>query len=395
MAQQANPFLRGRPVGIVKEAGRTCIIAASKEAKKYGIKTGCRLDEAKKLAPDIEIVPADFTMYLFATKQFMNLLTELAPQVEIFSLDEAFLDVSECQKLYPDLRKFGKQIQDGIQEVLGEFVTSNVGISYNRFLAKMAGETAPKGSITRITTKNLDHYLLNTDYEDVCGIGFRLAAKLRSYGLTNLYSLNLVPDDWLLEKFGKFYARELRKMSQGEEPHFLTLIDSNPHMKGVGRSITGWKLCDSEYSIKATLYNLAAEACHKARAMGLAGRYISVSLYGDQKRWSDFITLKHYVNHTDEMFDYIYNRMYKQWQRSFRIIKFAVYLGKLRPTSEISLQWFPTWQRKENIYAAIDAVSKKYGIHTSTPASMLKHKIIRPEVTGFLGDKQYQFKCKD
>jgi DNA polymerase-4 len=389
MAQQANPLLRGKPVGILKESGRSCIIAASKEAKKLGIKTGCNVSEAKRIYKNIVLVPADFDMYIYGTKKLHQMLTSISPKVEIYSLDEAFIHLEDCKKLYPNLRSLANELQVRVRETLGNYVTCNVGISWNRFLAKMASETAPKGTIAEIYEGNLDHYLMNTELADVCGIGHALEPKLRSFGINNLYDINLLDDTWLLEHFGKQWARELRKMSKGEEPHHLTLIDHLEHSKGVGRSITGWELVDDERDIKRVLANITAEMCSKARKMGLAGRYISVGLYGSQWYWGKHITLKHYSNHTDEVFNFIWNHLIAQWDKSFRVIKFAVYLGMLQ--KDVNQQLLPRWQKMDKVYKSMDQVNKKYGQHTLMSATMLGGKIIYEEVNGFLGDKQYQF----
>src|SRR3989344_3851041 len=98
--QQANPFWRGKPVGILKAAGRTCVIAASVEAKRHGVKTGARLSEAKKICPQIILVPADFDKYADITYRFINICKSYSPYVEVFSLDECFIDVTETEKFW-------------------------------------------------------------------------------------------------------------------------------------------------------------------------------------------------------------------------------------------------------------------------------------------------------
>lgn len=388
ISQQQHRQLRGKPVGIVKEKGRTCLIAVSKEAKKFGVKTGCRLAEAQRLCPEIITWPAEFDLYLETTKKLHQMFLSLVPDVDLFSLDEAFLDLSDCNQYYPDLHQFGRLVQEKIFETLGEVVTCNVGISWNKFLAKMASETAPKGSITEITRDNLDQYLLETDFEDICGIGHRLAPRLKALGIDNLYALNLFTDDWLVEHFGKFYARELRKMSRGEEPHFLGLPEL-PAMKSVSRSITGWDLCADETEIRRVIYNLTAEVCTKARKMSLTGRQVGISLSGEDRGWRDHITLKAATNQTHEVFDLLYHRLYRSWQRDFKIIKFRVRLGLLE--SDIQPKLFGQWQRFQSLYQAMDSINRRYGEHVVHAAAMHSGRIIHEEVTGYLGDKQYQF----
>lgn len=99
--QQLNPILRNKPIGVIKALGRTCIIAASIEAKKYGVKTAMSVWEAKKLCPQIIFVPSRFDNYAKITKKIISLTKDYSPDVEIFSIDEMFLDITDTQTLWP------------------------------------------------------------------------------------------------------------------------------------------------------------------------------------------------------------------------------------------------------------------------------------------------------
>jgi len=390
LIQQENPALRGQPVGIVKESGRTCIIAASKEAKLLGVSTGSRKDEALLLAPNIRLIPAQFDFYLDATKRLKRLFESLSPEVQIFSLDEAFINLTSCKYLYRDTHTFGTLVQTKIKQELGEWVTANVGISWNRFLAKIAGETGPKGSITSINQENLDYKLATTKFTDVSGVGYRLEKRLKAIGIENLYQIKLFSNQELEKHLGPFWSKQLRKMSFGEEPNLFEHIDSNPHMKSVGRSITGYKLCNNETEIKQILYNLVLETASKARSMGLAGRQISVYLSGEGRYWFSHVTLPSYVNQNKEVFELVYHYLYKKWQRSFLVIKFGVRLSLLKPETQINQPLWPTWHKQRYLEKAVDELAQKYGLFTVRPASLLNGQLIRPEVTGFLGDKSFQ-----
>jgi DNA polymerase-4 len=391
MLQQENPYLRGKPVGVVKDVGRTCIIAASKEAKKLGITTGCRLAEAKVLAPNIITVPAEFDLYLDCTRRMKRVFTSLVPDVDIFSLDEAFLDLTHCQTIFPDLIAFGRLMQQKIKEELGEWVTCNVGISYTRLLAKMAGEMSPKGSVTEITPNNRDSYLASASFRDVCGIGFALEKKLASIGVTNPYQLNFCTLTELENLVGPFWSQELLNIAKGNDSHTLSLIPkrrSQP-MKMVGRSITGYRLTDDENVIKQTIYNLCTEAAAKVRQMNMAGRHVGIYLLGQNQSWMAHKTHQRYICHTHDLFDLLYNELYLKWERHFQVIKFGIFLGNLKPISEVPISLFPAWHQQERVYQALDAVNEKFGLFTLRPATLVDFKVFRPEVTGFLGDKTY------
>ncbi len=398
LQQQENPHLRGRPIGVVKDEGRSCIIAASKEAKKFGIKTGADLPEARLRCPDLLTIPAQFDRYLDATRRLKKIFTQIAPAITIYSLDEAFIDISDCQQhLYPDPHHLGRQIQQLIKNDLGEWVTASVGIGPNRFLAKMASEISPPESVFEINHHNLDAVLAEVKFNDVCGIGYQLEKKLLKMGITHPYLIRLYSNDDLLPIFGPFWTKELKKMAYGQEPHHLELLNEPlPHMKSVGRSITGYKLYDNEQEIKSILYNLTEEVTHKVRQMKLAGRAVNVSLFGQNRGWGQapqiwhqHLTLKYYLRHTQEMFQLIYDQLYRNWQREFKVIKFGVRLGMLEPVAEINPSLLPEAQQQEKISAAKDYLTEKYGLFTLRSGVLLNQPLIRPEVTGFLGDKTY------
>lgn len=390
LLQQENPHLRGKPVGIIKDVGRTCIIAASKEAKKVGIKTGANSREAKIKAPDLILLPAQFDRYLDATKRLQKIFQSLSPKVYIYSLDEAFVDLSDCQKyLYQNQETLATILQQKIAQELGEWVTCNIGLGPNYLTAKLASNLAPKGSILTITPDNLDLLLAEAPFSEVCGVGLRLEAKLARLGVTTPYQIRFYSVTDLEPHFGPFWSRELLKIAYGEETHAFNLLEKpNTQMKSVGRSITGYQLYDDEREIRAIIYNLISEVVYKVRKMNLAGREVNIFLSGEGQFWSERLTVKHPINHEAEMFDLLYRRLYQSWQRHFKIIRFAVRLSLLEPMGQNSL--LPAWQKQEQVHRAFDKINQKYGLFTLRSGALLNQPIIKPEVTGFLGDRIFQ-----
>lgn len=392
--QQENPMLRGKPLGILKSLGRSCLIATSKEAKKLGIKTGCSLPDARRLAPNLMTVAAEFDRYLDCTKRLKLIFESFSPESDIFSLDESFIDLTHCQYLYPNSHTAATQIRQAIKDELGEWVTCNIGISHNRLLAKIASEVSPPDSTFEITSQNQDAILAKVEFKDVCGVGPRLEKKLRKLGITHPYGLNFWSQEDLEPFFGPFWSQELKRIGAGEESHILRLIDRNrdQHMKSVGRTITGYQLCDDELQIKQTLYNLTEELIYKVRQMKMAGRHIGIGLWGQDQGWFAHRTLKYHVNHTSELFQLLYQGLYGPWQRSFKVIKYGVFLNQLTPESELSQCWLPDWQKREKVSRAVDLLTEKYGLFTVKPATLTNFSMIRPEVTGYLGDKRFQLR---
>lgn len=391
LLQQENPHLRGKAIGVVKDVGRTCLIAVSKEAKKVGVVTGSRLKDAQQLCPQILAIPASFERYLDATKRLQRLFAQIAPSVYIYSLDEAFIDITDCQQhLYPNVQTLAQTIQTHIKDELGQWVTCNIGIAENRLLAKMASETAPKGAVLAITEENKDGLLATTTFEHVCGIGYRLSKKLALLNVTVPYQIRFIKREDLEPLVGIFWTNELYKIAYGKEPLLLKQIDRHQeHMKSVGRSITGYRLYSKDDEIQSILANLCLEIIDKVRTMRLAGRQVWIGLYGQQTSWSTHITLKSPLVHVAALISEVLS-LYVQWPKNFKVIKFAVRLSLLEPHQQPQL--LPQWQTHEAIQTALDAINKKFGLFTTHPASIQKEHLIRPEVTGFLGDRIYQLR---
>lgn len=389
--QQENPYLRGKPIGVVKELGRTCIIAASQEAKQHGVKTASNTVEARHLCPNLILIPASFDRYLDTTQKLHQLFRNICPQVWIYSLDEAFLDLSDCQKWYcPSMQQVAIKIQELIKQKLGEWVTCNIGIGPNRFLAKLLSEVSPKGSINTINIKILDQLLASVSFNEVCGIGSRLQKKLKSWNITNLIQLRFYSESELTILVGPFWARELKKMAWGEETRLLELIDQPPpNPKSIGRSITTRHLITKQSEIETILLNLVEEVTYKARTLDLSGRRIGLTLTGSTQSWSTQQSFIEPIRHTADMFVRIKSALLPDWQQRFPIIKLAITLSRLQPLYDTPIPLWPHWQKQEKLALAIDKVNTEYGLFTLYPARLLKNKKIRPEVTGFFGDKQF------
>lgn len=393
--QQENPLLQNRPLGVTKGRGRTCLIATSKEAKQFGISTGMRRSEGVVLCPQLLCIPASFERCLDATKRLQKVFKTIAPSIYIYSLDEAFIDISDCRKnLYPDAKKLGKEIQNLIKKELGSWVTCNVGIAENRLLAKMASEVAPKGAVLEVTEENKDALLATTEFKDVCGVGYRLAKKLARFHVQYPYQIRFIPQEELAIVVGPFWAKELLKIAYGKETHLLNQLDRElPHMKSVGRSITGYRLHEDDAEITNILKNLCLEVIDKVRNMNLAGRQVWLGLYGRNEYWDTHETLQIPINHSSELLLWI-QQLYTRWTKKFPVIKFAIRLSLLE--NQIQEQLLPQWQKQEVVQKALDDLNRKYGLFTIHPAAIPpKEELIFPEVTGFLGDRLYQLRDSD
>ena len=391
LIQQEIPSLRGKPVGIVKDEGRTCLIATSREAKKLGIKTGCYLKDALRIYPDIAVVPAAFSHYLSATQAFQSVLYSLSPDVHIFSLDEAFVEFTPLAAHYSNSVAFAETVQQRVKDRLGEWVSCSIGISYNKFLAKMAGEVSSPDSITVITPENKDTLLATTTFKDVCGIGHRLGKKLEALGATTPYAIHFIDQTELERVFGPYWAVELRRMAAGEEPSFMSRTPRVEYMQSVGRSITCFgKPWQTPLQLTRVLYNLTSDVTNKARALKLAGRLVSIGLYGKEQRWHTHQTTGTPLTQFGEIFSLVQHQLHDFLKDPYPVIKCRVSFALLNPWDAQQPSLLPSWQKQEKIEDALWKINHKFGKHTVRSAVLFnRNQLLTPEVNGFFGDKKF------
>ncbi len=390
VAQQANPNLAHQPVGIIKALGRACVIAASREAKKFGVKTGMTTWEAKQLCPWIIFVAADFDQYFSVTKKFIQICSRFSPELEVFSIDELFLDVSQYQDFFGGVENLVTLIKKALKEEIGPLVTASVGLSYNRLLAKLASGIKKPDGFFEITVANRDEILFKIKLNKVCGLGFRLEARLLNMGIRNFQQLRQIPLEFLEASFGPHWSIQLKKLSYGIDDLGLTSFHSLADPRTISRTFTLFRDTDSLIKIKQTIFNLCQEVAVKARDLKMRGRYVGLAVRGEDRAVFTHQTLKYFLADENQLFQ-IADHLFKQsgWSASVRFL--GVSLSLLAKESYLTISFLENL-RKEDLLKAVDKINHRYGDFTLYPACLLGGELIRPEVNGFLGDKQYQFR---
>ncbi|WP_461041635.1 DNA polymerase Y family protein [Spirosoma harenae] len=206
--QQVNYWLRGRPVGICVYTGRHgCIIAPSIEAKKRGVKTGMRLDQAIAICPELVPIETHPNRYREFHVKIIDVLRTFSDDVVPKSIDEAVVDLTNYQLVYKDMQQTAMAIKQAIRQQVGDWLKCSIGIAPNVFLAKLASDVQKPDGLTVITPETIDDVLRKLALTDLPGIGQRMAARLEDGGIYTPLDLR--------------YA-------------------SPQHLKAVCRSIIGW-----------------------------------------------------------------------------------------------------------------------------------------------------------
>ncbi|MFH0891617.1 MAG: DNA polymerase IV [Candidatus Falkowbacteria bacterium] len=274
--QQANPFLRGKPVGVCAYLSpRGCIIASSKEAKAFGIKTGSTVAEARALCPSVILLENEPAKYRATTERIFRILEEYTDRMEPYSIDEAFLDLSGWSKDLKAAAEIAKTIRGRIKKEAGEYLACSIGLARTKFLAKFAGDTAPKGGMVAITGENLDAVLAGRALTDAWGINTRMEARFNSLGIRSLSDLKNYDGVRIRRSLGR-YGYYLWAGVNGIE--ITSVLAGAPPPKSVGHSYClPKKTADKKY-LGSVLYKLCEKTGRRLRASGMEARNITVGL---------------------------------------------------------------------------------------------------------------------
>ena len=280
--QQANPELRGKPIAVVGAGHRTVITTCSYEARARGVKTGMAIWEGKRNCPELIIVTGDNRKYTHTSTRIVVMMREYTPLVEVFSIDEAFLDLTGSLALFGTVENIAYQLKARIRHQFG--LTCSIGIAPNKLLAKLASEMKKPDGLTMIRPDEIATVLELIPIEDLCGVGRKMQRNLNLLGIRTCGQLGRYPVEILKKKFGVV----------GEQLHFMGLgIDTSPvipdeqaaPVKSVGHSMTLPRDVDSREEILRYLLQLSEMVGRRARRYGVSGR--TVGLY---VRYADFDT---------------------------------------------------------------------------------------------------------
>jgi DNA polymerase IV len=240
--QRDHPEYRGRALAITNGQQGTCIITASYEARAFGIKTGMRLNEARRLCPDLIQVSADPKRYVAASQAIMQALGQLTPDIEIFSIDEAFLDVTRCQLLLGTPEKIALRAKDLVYQA--SRLVCSIGVSGDKTTAKFAAKLHKPDGLTIIPPWEAKRRLQSVPVTELCGIKQGIGRFLAQHGVLTCGDMQKLPISILAKRFGNI-GRRIWYMCQGADPEPVHCKVPAPKSMGHGKVLPP-NTCDRE-----------------------------------------------------------------------------------------------------------------------------------------------------
>lgn len=269
--QRDFPALKGKPLAVGGEK-RGVVAAASYEARKFGVFSAMPSVIAKRKCPDLIFVPARFKVYQEVSKQIMEIFKKYTPLVEPLSLDEAFLDVSENILEFSSARETALSIKQDILDATG--LTATTGVSFNKFLAKIASGLNKPNGITIITPEKAPDFIAKLAIEKFHGVGKVTARKMKSLGIHNGYDLSQWTEIDLHKHFGKSGIHFYKIV------HLLDTSEVKPNRirKSVGEERTFENDIESYGLILMKLNEISLHLEKYLRARNIKGKTITVKI---------------------------------------------------------------------------------------------------------------------
>jgi DNA polymerase-4 len=279
--QRDDPKLRGLPVAVgVPPESRGVVVAASYEARVFGVRSAMPMSRAVRRCPELVIVRPDFARYRAVSQQIMEILRSCTPLVEPLSLDEAYLDVTENLWGEPLATTVARKLKARIRDELG--LTASAGVAPNKFLAKIASGWEKPDGLTVIPPERVEGFLRELPVDALWGVGPVTAKKLRAAGIERLLDVRAADEERLRGVVGSL-ADWLKQLSWGDDPR---PVEPDRVRKSLsGETTYARDLTDAD-EIRSEVERLARETAESLAKRSLRARTVTLKV-----RYSNFSTV--------------------------------------------------------------------------------------------------------
>ncbi len=376
--QRDNPAYQDKPliVGGISGGGgnlnRGVVHAASYEARKYGIRAGMSIWEARQKCPQGIFVPSRMSRYLEISQKFFQICSNYTPLVEPLGMDELFLDVSGCESLFGPIYVIGRKIKEKVYRELGLKVS--VGIAENKFLAKIATNLGKPDGFYIIPSKDIKKILYPLPISALWGIGRKTEESLKKSGVYRVEQLAKMPDSIIENLLGK-NGKKIKLLAQG--------IDESPvtpplTVKSISKEITfPTNITEKEVLIKELL-KISQMVGYTARKEGYKGRTITLKI-----RFHNFTTfnksksLENPIHLDDIIFKTVIELLDKVRLKKGGVRLLGIRLSNLTPGNKRKqLKFLRDKEDKlEKLSQSLDKIREKFGSKAVTRASLLPKNV--------------------
>ena len=364
--QRDDPLLRGKPAAVCGSLSRSVVTSATYEARPYGIRAGMPIQEAKRRCPQLILVEGNHSKYTEAAARIFSILKDYTPLVEIASIDEAYLDITQSLLLFKSPLSIAKSIKDRILKE--EQLTCSIGIAPNKLLAKLGSRLRKPDGLTVIQKDEVEGILRDLPVGKLHGIGPKLEEELKSIGIFTCGQLGRFPVPLLTKRFGVIGER-LHEMGLGMNESPVVPLDEEEDAKSISHSVTLEEDTSDPNLLKKVLLQLSEKVSRRMRKEGFYGRRVTLTIrYSDFYTFSKQKTLSRWINSGNELFHHSFEILESiPHPKPIRLL--GVGVSHLKKEG-YQLDLFEKGDKKEKMLKAMDRVNERFGDWTLTWAGL-------------------------
>jgi DNA polymerase IV len=359
--QQLRPELRGRPVAVVPMlADTTCAIAASVEAKRFGVKTLTNVADARRLCPEIEFVVSRPAVYVEFHHKAKEVVESCAPIADVNSIDEMWIRLGGRDQQRANAEKLALEVKYRLARQLGECITCSIGIAPNTFLAKTASDMKKPDGLVVIELADLPNALRGVKLGGFVGIGGKMLARLNDHGILDTDDLLNAPMDKLRAAWGGIEGERFWQKLRGEDVAYRdTQTSSISHSHVLAPDVR------THEKARAILSRLTQKACVRLRESDYVATDVSLAI---KLRGGEKYKAHRRIDATDRsqtilsLIGVLYEEILEDRNaRNGAPMQVAMALGGLTPREGQSLSLFDQNPNNEKLDRIVDELNNKFG----------------------------------
>lgn len=358
--QAMEPRLRGKPVIVGGDPAKRhgIVLAASYEAKAFGVKTGMAVWEARSLCPDGIFLKPGHSHYVNFSARIIRIMKDFSPLVEPFSIDEAFMDLSGCGHLFGSSLDIALKLKKRIKEEVG--VMCSVGVGPNKLLAKMAAGMQKPDGLTVLDLTDVPDKMWPLPARELFGIGSRLEKRLRDLNIHTIGDLACYPLSVLRKRFG-LLGHVLYLSANGidyspVDPRSLEKVKSIGHQITLPRDYRGYP------QIEVVILELCEIVCRRVRLGGFVGRTVHLTLKDVEFLWvsrSQSVTCP--TASANDIYRVAVELLRRHWPEWKPVRMVGVSLAGLVKNTSEQVDLFGEAEKARLLHAACDRIRDRFG----------------------------------
>lgn len=375
-----HPEFSGKPlaVGGDPEARHGIVLTANYIAKKYGVKTGMALWQAKQVCPDIIFVPPRMDLYLRFSNMAREIYSEYTDRIEPYGIDEAWLDVTDSRSVKGDGMKIAKEISDRIKYELG--ITVSIGISWNKIFAKLGSDYKKPDAITQFDRSNYRNIVWQLPVSDLLYVGRQTNKKLQKLGIHTIGQLAQMDEGLLNDHFGKI-GLVLWSFANGYDCDPVCTEGYEAPVKSIGNSTTTPRDLETDQDVWIILMALAESVSARLRKHGFKCNVVEISI---RDNGLNSITRQMHIsqptNITDEIVKNAFQLFKKHYKWEHPIRSLGVRGSDLvMEDIPVQLDLFDDQLKRdklEKMDRAVDEIRRRFGYFSIQRAAMYQDKVL-------------------